>query len=141
MPGRRAFVQRKGECHILPALAFSVNMYCCIAVVAAFRQYVRTMKTTIDIPDPLYRQVKIRAVEKGRSLRAIVLESLAHELARPSAVAEARVSYWADRKLVPEYEAALKGHAFSDGTDSTRIISDERTSTCSPPPPSSICVV
>lgn len=36
------------------------------------------------------------------------------------------VSYWATRKLLPEYEAALKAGAFSGGTDSSIIISEER---------------
>ena len=35
-------------------------------------------------------------------------------------------SYWATRKLLPEFEAALKAGAFSGGTDSTQIISEER---------------
>jgi plasmid stability protein len=35
-------------------------------------------------------------------------------------------SYWANRELLPEYEAALKAGAFSGGTDSTQIISEER---------------
>lgn len=35
-------------------------------------------------------------------------------------------SYWANRKLLPEYEAALKAGAFSGGTDSTDVISEER---------------
>jgi len=33
---------------------------------------------------------------------------------------------WANRKLLPEYEAALKAGAFSGGTDSAQIISEER---------------
>lgn len=33
---------------------------------------------------------------------------------------------WANRKLLPEYEAALKAGAFSGGTDSSQIISEER---------------
>ena len=35
-------------------------------------------------------------------------------------------SYWATRKLLPEFEAALKAGAFSGGMDSTQIISEER---------------
>ncbi len=34
------------------------------------------MKTTIDIPEPLYRRAKIRAAERGESLRQLVVESL-----------------------------------------------------------------
>ncbi|HMP72259.1 MAG TPA: antitoxin [Kiritimatiellia bacterium] len=38
------------------------------------------MKTTIDIPDPLYRQVKIKAFERGTSLRALMINSLRREV-------------------------------------------------------------
>lgn len=38
------------------------------------------MKTTIDIPDALYRQAKIRAIERGGSLRDLVLAALRREL-------------------------------------------------------------
>ncbi|HMP77683.1 MAG TPA: hypothetical protein PKE12_15415 [Kiritimatiellia bacterium] len=38
------------------------------------------MKTTIDIPDPLYRQVKIRAFERGASLREMMINSLRREI-------------------------------------------------------------
>jgi hypothetical protein len=84
------------------------------------------MKTTIDIPEPLYKKVKIRAVERGQTLKQIVLTSLERELEAPQAIEEAQSSYWANRKLLPEYEAALKAGAFSGGTDSTQIISEER---------------
>jgi len=84
------------------------------------------MKTTIDIPGPLYKKVKIRAVERGQTLKQIVLTSLERELEAPQAIEEAPSSYWANRKLLPKYEAALKAGAFSGGTDSTQIISEER---------------
>ncbi|MCP5526905.1 MAG: hypothetical protein H7A47_08880 [Verrucomicrobiales bacterium] len=34
------------------------------------------MKTTIDIPEPLYKQAKIRAVERGQTLRVLMLSAL-----------------------------------------------------------------
>lgn len=34
------------------------------------------MKTTIDIPEPLYRKVKMQAVRRGISLRELVLGAL-----------------------------------------------------------------
>ena len=34
------------------------------------------MKTTIDLPDALYRRAKIRAAERGTSLRALLAASL-----------------------------------------------------------------
>jgi hypothetical protein len=86
------------------------------------------MKTTIDIPEPLYKKVKIRAVEQGQTLKQIVLISLERELEAPKTAQEAPTSYWANRKLLPEYEAALKSGALSGGTDSTLIISEDRDS-------------
>ena len=47
------------------------------------------MKTTVDIPDALYRQAKIRAAEGGTTLRALILNSLAESLVRPVPPAEA----------------------------------------------------
>jgi plasmid stability protein len=34
------------------------------------------MRTTIDIPDETYRSLKIKAAQRGTSVRALVLESL-----------------------------------------------------------------
>jgi predicted HD phosphohydrolase len=42
------------------------------------------MKTTIDIPDPLYRQAKIRAVQIGSTLKELVVSALRHELQNPT---------------------------------------------------------
>jgi predicted nucleic acid-binding protein len=42
------------------------------------------MKTTIDIPDALYKKAKIRAIERGQTLKDIVLTSLIKELKPPS---------------------------------------------------------
>ncbi len=87
------------------------------------------MKTTIDIPDALYKKAKIRAIERGQTLKQIVLASLEAELEPredSAKVAEKPKSYWANRKLLPAYEAALKAGAFSGGTDSTIIISEDR---------------
>ena len=46
------------------------------------------MKTTVDIPDALYRQAKIRAAEQGTTLRALLGNSLAESLVRPALPAE-----------------------------------------------------
>lgn len=40
------------------------------------------MKTTIDIPGPLYRRAKIRAAERGESLREVVVKALELSLDR-----------------------------------------------------------
>ena len=47
------------------------------------------MKTTVDIPDALYRRAKIRAAEEGTTLRALLLTSLAVSLDRSASPAEA----------------------------------------------------
>ena len=39
------------------------------------------MKTTIEIPDPLFRRAKARAAERGQSLRQLVAEALQEKLA------------------------------------------------------------
>lgn len=46
------------------------------------------MKTTVDIPDALYRQAKIRAAEEGTTLRALLVNSLAESLVRPASPAD-----------------------------------------------------
>ena len=38
------------------------------------------MKTTIDIPEPLLKMAKIRAIELGQSLKQVVLTALENEL-------------------------------------------------------------
>lgn len=43
------------------------------------------MKTTLDIPDDLFRQIKIKAATDGRKLKDIVTEGLELVLAGPEA--------------------------------------------------------
>jgi hypothetical protein len=86
------------------------------------------MKTTIDIPEPLYKKAKIRAIETGQTLKQIVLTSLTKELEPSSTVPEAGQSFMDRRQLLPAYEAALKAGAFSGGTDSSQIVSEDRSS-------------
>ena len=38
------------------------------------------MRTTIDIPDETYRQLKIKAAQEGKPLRQIVLQGIEREL-------------------------------------------------------------
>jgi hypothetical protein len=42
-----------------------------------------SVKTTIEIPDPLFRRVKSKAAERGQSLREFVAEAL-HEKLSPN---------------------------------------------------------
>jgi hypothetical protein len=49
------------------------------------------MKTTLEIPDPLFRKAKATAAERGQSLKEFVAEALQDKLAggrRPSPVPE-----------------------------------------------------
>lgn len=34
------------------------------------------MRTTVDIPDPLYREIKVRAANEGTTVREIILEGV-----------------------------------------------------------------
>lgn len=86
------------------------------------------MKTTIDIPEPLYKRIKITAVERGQTMRELVLASLERDVNSPARVAEPSASYWTSRKLVPGFEQVAKDAAFASGTDSTDMISEERSS-------------
>ena len=48
------------------------------------------MKTTLEIPDALFRRAKVRAAERGQSLRQLVTEALQDKLAgKPSPSAPA----------------------------------------------------
>jgi hypothetical protein len=38
------------------------------------------MRTTVDIPDPIYRQLKSRAALQGRSVKELILEGVEAEL-------------------------------------------------------------
>ena len=40
------------------------------------------VKTTVEIPDPLFRRVKAKAAERGQSLKEFMAEALQEKLAR-----------------------------------------------------------
>lgn len=46
------------------------------------------MKTTLEIPDPVFRRAKSKAAEQGIPLRQFVTEAVVDKLKRPSASAE-----------------------------------------------------
>ena len=83
------------------------------------------MKTTIDIPEPLYRKAKIQAVEQGTTLKDLVLRALVRELELVTP-RSAAVPYFARRKLRPNFRALSEGGALQGGTDATELISEER---------------
>ncbi len=47
------------------------------------------MKTTIEIPDPLFRRSKSRAAERGQSLKEFVTEALRDKVARTGGIENA----------------------------------------------------
>ncbi len=38
------------------------------------------MRTTVDIPNPLYRQLKARAASEGRSVKELIIQGVQSEL-------------------------------------------------------------
>lgn len=42
----------------------------------------RIVRTTLDIPDPIYRDIKIRAAIEGVTIREVVLDGIEMRLAR-----------------------------------------------------------
>ncbi len=87
------------------------------------------MKTTIDIPDALYKKAKIRAIETGRTLKQIVLTSLEKELDPSSAIPPSGASFLERRKLLPEFARFEQAGAYapsSSDRDITDLISDDR---------------
>lgn len=66
------------------------------------------MKITIDIPEPLLKKAKFRALERGQSLKQLVLTALEHELETPEKAVEARASYWVNRKMTPEFKRLME---------------------------------
>jgi len=42
------------------------------------------MRTTLDLPDDILRRAKITAVERGSSLRQLVIDALRNEIESPS---------------------------------------------------------
>ncbi len=87
------------------------------------------MKTTIDIPDPLYRKAKIRAIEGKRTLREVVLHALQREVESAESAADRSKSFQDRRQLLPAYRKAAKAGAYrppAGERDVTELISEDR---------------
>jgi hypothetical protein len=85
------------------------------------------VKTTIDIPEALYKKAKIRAVEQGQTLKEIVLASLRRELETDGNPPSN--GGWANRRLLPEFARHQAAGAFRPPTgarDITDLISEDR---------------
>jgi hypothetical protein len=80
------------------------------------------MKTTIDIPEPLYKKAKIRAIERGVTLKQIVLDSLEREMESPLPTpVQITGSRWANRKLRPTYRQMMESGALKPNAGSRSI--------------------
>ena len=87
------------------------------------------MKTTIDIPEPLYRKAKIRAAETGSTLKQIVLTSLGKELDHEATPSADKKSFMEGRKLLPEFAKFDAKGAFTPSAadrNITDLISEDR---------------
>jgi plasmid stability protein len=82
-----------------------------------------------SFPEDLHSKLRQYATAHRRSVTQETIHLLETAIAaaeKQSPAANIGQSKWANRKLLPEYEAMLATGAFSDGTDSTQIISEER---------------
>jgi hypothetical protein len=52
------------------------------------------VKTTLEIPDALFRRAKARAAERGQSLKALVTEALQEKLAARTKIGQAEDPEW-----------------------------------------------
>ena len=88
------------------------------------------MKTTVDIPEPLYQMAKIRAIERGQSLKQLVLDSLGRELNASRAGTELAPRTFAEkRRLLPEFARLEREGAITPrpgDRDITELISADR---------------
>jgi hypothetical protein len=50
------------------------------------------MRTTIDIPDPMYRRIKARAATEGRTAKALILHAVEAALAQKTSMAGRRIA-------------------------------------------------
>ena len=52
------------------------------------------MKTTFDIPDPLFRQLKVQTVLKGITMKSFVLEAIQDKLREENSAKSQKESGW-----------------------------------------------
>jgi hypothetical protein len=87
------------------------------------------MKTTIEMPEPLYKKAKIRAIERGETLKQVVLTALERELNGSAQATTSRSSPWANRHLLPEFERLQAAGAYrpkSGDRDISDLIAEDR---------------
>ncbi|MBL9151927.1 MAG: hypothetical protein JNK37_05565 [Verrucomicrobiales bacterium] len=81
-----------------------------------------------SFPEELHAKLKSMAAAHRRSVTQETIHLIEAALTSEEEISApaSTQSKWAKRKLLPEYEAMLASGAFSGGTDSTVIISEER---------------
>ena len=89
-----------------------------------------TMATLVikSFPEALHAKLRQFAAAHRRSVTQETIHLIETAIAaeEQSSPTTSGQSKWANRKLLPEYEAMIATGAFSGGTDSTQIISEER---------------
>ena len=60
----------------------------------AEKRNIRSMKTTVDLPDPLFRKAKASAAERGISLKHFITEAVENRLTTPPADSNALTKPW-----------------------------------------------
>jgi hypothetical protein len=74
-----------------------------------------SVKTTIDIPDVLYRRAKIKAAQRGTSLKQLVLDSLEQSLGlRPPPAKAEKADFDVNEIGFPVYRRRGKGVVTDD---------------------------
>ena len=87
------------------------------------------MKTTIDIPEPLYKAAKVRAIETGRTLKELVVTSLEKELEQSFKDPLPEKTIGERRRLLPEFARLQAEGVFAPrpgDRDITELISEDR---------------
>lgn len=81
-----------------------------------------------SFPEELHLRLKEKAAAHRRSVTQETIHLLEKALvAEPGdRLEEGSSSYWATRRLLPDFEKTLEAGAFSEGKDSTDNISEER---------------
>ena len=83
-----------------------------------------------SFPEDLHAKLRLIAASHRRSVTQetihLLEKAMAAEDKSPDAASGSGTSYWANRKLLPEYEALLNSGALTSSVDSTISLSEER---------------
>jgi hypothetical protein len=82
-----------------------------------------------SFPEDLHAKLRKIAVAHRRSITQETIHLIETAIAveeKTAPINNPNQSKWANRKTIPGYDAMIKAGAFSGGTDSTQIISEER---------------